>query len=220
MQPFEIVREAVAGMLGALGVLVLHFGMTLPHWRLPGLDLALAGILGCLVYAGIRLSWATKPGWVERLLGIEVDLRLQGASDTPDSLRAALRHTLDTAERQVTEPMREPLERIDRAIHAVLDSDLGSNVGRQAQYTIAATVRRYLPDTLERYLQLPEDVAQAPIGDAGRTAHDMVLEQLDVLASETEAILEDMHAGKLRELSAHGRFLEDRFNTAGNLLRQ
>jgi hypothetical protein len=218
MRPFEIAREGVAGVLGALGVLILHFGMTLPHWGLFWLDLVLAGFLGCLLYAGIRLSWATQPGWVERLLGVEIDLRLQGASDDPDDLRSALRHTLEAVGGQVTAPMQEQLKRIDWAINAVLDGNLSSNVGRQAQYTIAATVQRYLPDTLERYLQLPENVAQAPIDDNGRTAHDMVMEQLGVLATETEAIVEDMHAGKLRELSAHGRFLEDRFNTAGNLL--
>lgn len=220
MQPFEIVRELVAGVIGALGVLVLHFGMPLPHWQLPGLDLALAAALGGMLYAGVRLSWATRPGLIERLLGVEVELRLPDVSDDPDDLRAALRHTVDTAGRQVTASMLEPLERIDRAVNAVLDSDLGNTAGRQAQYTITATVHRYLPDTLERYFQLPEDVAHAPIGDDGRSAHDMVVEQLGVLASETESILEDMHAGKVRELSAHGRFLEDRFNTADDLLQR
>lgn len=220
MQPFEIVRELVAGVIGALGVLILYFGMPLPHWHLPGMDLALAAALGCMLYVGVRLSWATRPGLIERWLGVEVDLRLPDASDDPDDLRAALRHTLDTAESQVTSAMHEPLARIDRAVNAVLDSDLGNTAGRQAQYTITATVHRYLPDTLERYFQLPENVAYSPIGDDGKSAHDMVVEQLGVLASETESILEDMHAGKVRELSAHGRFLEDRFHTADDLLQR
>lgn len=219
MQPFETVREWVAGLIGALAVLGAQYGLSMPHWGIPGLDLALAGALGIMLYCGVRLSWATRPGWVERVLGVEVDLRLPDAGDDPADLRAALRHTVDTAHGRVTDAMRAPLNRIDHAVQAVLDGDLASMAGRQAQFTIAATVNQYLPDTLDRYLQLPGDVAHSPVGEDGRTAHDMVMEQLDVLAVETEAILADMHAGKVRELSAHGRFLEDRFNRADDLLR-
>ncbi|SEP04543.1 hypothetical protein [Aquisalimonas asiatica] len=218
MQPFETARELVAGLVGAAAVLIAHFGLTLPHWGIAGVDLALAGGAGVALYVGVRLAWSTRPGWLERMLGVDVGLRLPGRSDDPADLQAALRHTVDTAHGRVSEPMQMLLDRIDQAIQSVLDSDLASMAGRQAQFTVAATVNQYLPDTLDRYLQLPEDVAVSPVDQGGQTPHDMVVEQLDVLAGEMEAILADMHAGKVRELSAHGRFLEDRFSRADDLL--
>lgn len=212
LQPFEVVREIAAGSAGA-GVLVFsHYALTLPHWGLPHVDLGLALGVALLVYAGVHLAWATRPGPIERWLGLELPLRPKLADDDPESLREALRATVESARPRVTEPLQRQLDRIVDAVDAVLAVGGESAAGREAAYTLRATVTEYLPDTLERYLRLPRRFATGkPIRD-GKTARDLASEQLGVLAEELESIAEEVHRGNAADLAAHGRFLDERFS--------
>ncbi|WP_440995157.1 hypothetical protein [Arhodomonas sp. SL1] len=213
LRPFELARELVAGLAGAGIFLAAHYLLTFPHWGWRGVvDTALAVVVALLLYAGIRLAWSTRPGVLERWLGLEVPLRPSLADDDPDSLREALHFTVDAARPRVSEPLQQQLDRIVEAVEAVLAAGGGSAAGREAAYTLRATVTEYVPDTLERYLRLPRRFATRKAVRDGKTARDLAVEQLSVLAGELEAIAEEVHRGNAAELAAHGRFLDERFS--------
>lgn len=212
LQPFECVREISAGLIGAVAFLVAHYTLSLPHWQLPGAALALEVALALTAYMGVRLAWSERPGLIERWLGLHVPLRLEVADNDPESLRAALNFTVDAARPRVTEPVQTELDRIAEAVEAVLAVWNDSEVGREAAYTLRATVQDYLPDTLERYLKLPHQYRINRKVRDERTPRDIVVEQLGILVQELHAIADEVNAGNAADLAAHGRFLNERFS--------
>lgn len=78
-------------------------------------------------------------------------------------------------------------------------------------YTIRQTAFAYLPETLENYLKLPKAFAGTrPVRD-GKTAHHLLLEQLDLLDNEMKEIVQVFYRQDTQRLLAHGRFLEEKF---------
>lgn len=212
MRPFEVVRELTAGLVAAVAFLLSHYLLAFPHWQIPGMAWALEVAVALAAYAGVRLAWSARPGLVERWLGLEMPLRPAAADTDPESLRAALHFTADAARPRLTEPVREALDRVVEAVEAVLAAQAAASAGREAAYTLQATVTQYLPDTLERYLKLPRRFATRREVRDGKTARDLVMEQLEILATELESIADEIHQGEAIDLAAHGRFLEERFS--------
>lgn len=212
LQPFEIVREISAGLVGAGALLTAHYGLAFPHWQLPGVATALETAVAVTAYTGVRLAWSDRPGLIERWLGLHVPLRLEVPDNDPESLRAALHFTVDAARPRLTDPVRAELDRIVAAVEAVLAVWNDSDVGREAAYTLRATVQDYLPDTLERYLKLPRQYRVNRQVRDDRTPRDIVIEQLGILTEELHAIADDVNAGNAADLAAHGRFLNERFS--------
>lgn len=211
LQAFEAVRETAAGLLGAATFLACHYALTFPHWQQPGVAVALEVVVALTAYTGLRLTWPERPGRIERWLGLHVPLRPELTDNDPESLRAALQFTVEAVRPRVSEPVRAEIDRVVEAVEAVLAVWGDSEVGREAAYTLRATIRDYLPDTLERYLRLPEEYRQNRAVRDDKTARDIVIEQLGILAEELYAIADDVNAGNAAELAAHGRFLDERF---------
>lgn len=211
-RPFELARELVGGMAAASTFLACHYALAFPHWQLPGVATALEVAVALIAYTGVRLAWTDKPGLLERWLGLEMPLRSAPVGDDPESLRAALAFTVSAARPQLTEPAQNALDRVVESVEAVLAAQAELPVRGEAAYTLKATVNQYLPDTLERYLRLPRRFAIRREVRDGKTARDLVVEQLDILARELDSIAEDMYRGNAADLAAHGRFLDERFS--------
>lgn len=211
LQPYEIVREASAGIVGAGAFLAFHYALAFPHWQIPGVDVVLEAGLAAMSYAGVRTAWAERPGLIERWLGLHVPLRLEIPDNDPETLRTALEYTVNAARPRLTAPAQASLDRVVEAVEAVLVVWGDNEVGREAAYTLRATIRDYLPDTLERYLKMPRQYAVNREVRDGKTSRDIVIEQLDILAAELNAIADDVNAGNAADLAAHGRFLDERF---------
>lgn len=212
LRPYEVVRETVAGGVAAAGFLTCHYALTFPHWQVPGLATALEIGVAATAYAGVHMAWADRPGLIERWLGLEVSLRPALPDNDPESLRAALLFTVDAVRPRLTPPVQHELDRIVEAVEAVLSVRGESDAGREAAYTLRATVTQYLPDTLERYLKLPRRFATQRKVRNGQTARDLVTQQLRILAEELESIAEEVYQGNAADLAAHGRFLDERFS--------
>lgn len=212
MRPHEWIREIAAGAVAAAFFLYAHYALTFPHWQIPGVAPALAVAVALGAYAGIRLLWPDRPGRIERWLGLEVPLRPELPDDDPETLRNALQFTVDAARGRVNEPVRAAIDRVVTAVEAVLAVWDEADTGPELAYTLRATVTQYLPDTLERYLKLPQDFRTQRAVRDGRTPQDLVVAQLGTLADELESIAEDVHLGNAQELAAHGRFLDERFS--------
>ena len=212
LSPRDWLRELVAGLLAATAFLFCHYSLSFPHWQMPAIDQALEGVVAVASYAGVRLAWPTRPGLIERWLGLDDPLRPSLVDDDPETLRNALQLSVGAVRGQLTAPVQGELDRIVTAVDAVLAVRDQAGAGAELDYTLRATITRYVPDTLERYLRLPRRFAiEREIRD-GATPRDLVVEQLRTLAEELESIAEEVHLGNAQDLAAHGRFLEARFN--------
>ena len=85
--------------------------------------------------------------------------------------------------------------------------------GDQNAFLVRQTITDYLPATLQNYLKLPRAYANVhPIQD-GKTAHQVLVEQLDVLDRTVGEVVSDLARGDTEQLLANGRFLQEKFRT-------
>ncbi|HTD33164.1 MAG TPA: hypothetical protein VK665_05870 [Candidatus Elarobacter sp.] len=79
---------------------------------------------------------------------------------------------------------------------------------------VRSTATTYLPDTLNAYLAVPAAYrTSAPI-EGGRTARQIVVDQLTVLAAKMREIAQNAASDDAQALLANGRFLKERFASA------
>jgi hypothetical protein len=78
-------------------------------------------------------------------------------------------------------------------------------------YVVRQTAIKYLPETLDNYLQLSPRLAKERKLNNGKTAHATLIGQLDILDKELKDTIEDLHKNDAQALLAHGRFLKSKF---------
>ncbi|PNY82777.1 hypothetical protein CVO96_00435 [Deinococcus koreensis] len=83
--------------------------------------------------------------------------------------------------------------------------------GSEAEY-LARTIReQYAPDSVGAYLKLPRTRADVTPIEGGKTGKDLLMEQLDLLLTAVQDILDRTLRSGGQELLTHQRFLEDKF---------
>ncbi len=83
-------------------------------------------------------------------------------------------------------------------------------------FTVRQTALDYLPQTLKNYLALPPAFRNVqPVAD-GKTATQLLLEQLRVLDAKLSAIVKDAYANDARAIVENGAFLRAKFANGGD----
>jgi hypothetical protein len=183
----------------------------------PNIVGCLLGLVGLvLFFTGVINDW-----W----LPIVVGLYLIGVLFTPrpEHVELALQNELsnEEIERQLNDLVRKVEKRLPpealakvKSVQASILSVLpllAANSGDQNSYMLRQTALEYLPKALENYLNLPPAFANMhPIRD-GKTARQLLVEQLDLLDKEMQELVAAAAANDTQKLLAHGRFLEQKF---------
>lgn len=81
----------------------------------------------------------------------------------------------------------------------------------QDLYLVRQTASDYLPRTIDTFLALSHDSAEKPLSADGRTAHQELKAQLDLLDAKLDDIALDLQRQDADRLLANRRFLEARF---------
>jgi hypothetical protein len=81
----------------------------------------------------------------------------------------------------------------------------------QDLYLVRQTASDYLPRTIDTYLSMPRPTAEKPLSTSGKTAHEELKAQLDLLDSKLDDIAQDLERQDTDRLLANRRFLEQRF---------
>ena len=81
----------------------------------------------------------------------------------------------------------------------------------QDLYLVRQTAAEYLPRTIEAYRALPPGAAEQVLPASGKTAHQELREQLEILDRKLDDIADDLQRRDLDRLLANRRFLEERF---------
>ncbi len=81
----------------------------------------------------------------------------------------------------------------------------------QDLYLVRQTASDYLPRTINAFLALPKETAEKPLSSDGKTAHQELKAQLDLLDTKLDDIAQDLQRQDADRLLANRRFLEARF---------
>jgi hypothetical protein len=107
--------------------------------------------------------------------------------------------------------MIERLESIRRSITEVLPKLADARGFDDNLFTVRETVLRYLPETLASYVALPPAFRATRILKAGKTARDLLTEQLTILDDQLQEVVDNAASGDAAALLANGKFLEAKF---------
>jgi hypothetical protein len=78
-------------------------------------------------------------------------------------------------------------------------------------YTVRQTIRDYLPAALSGYRALPAGFAEDEPIQEGKTAHEHLRQQLNLLQRAIDDIADRIPRQKAQRLLSHGRFLAGKF---------
>jgi len=186
----------IAGSSLALGGLVLFFtGAIHAYWWA-----IVAGLYGAGVLGWPRSDLARTAEQTE----LSTEKLAEQVRKLVDSVARGLpKEALDmlhSIEATLTELLPRLHEMQDRGVISAKDS-----------FTVLETVRRYLPDTLGAYLRLPKFYAQMQTLGDGRTASQVLLDQLKVLDSSLKEVAKNAFTGDAEALITNGQFLQAKF---------
>jgi hypothetical protein len=146
------------------------------------------------------------------------------ATPAPHILDASLAQSLtfDALLDQFDRVIKEARPQLQPVMLARLDSirhSIGEVLPRLAErrgfddnlYTVRETISRYLPETLANYVALPPMFRVSRMLKDGKTARDLLLDQLAVLDDQMKEVVGNVARGDADALLANGRFLEAKF---------
>ncbi len=184
----------VGSLLGILGLLLFATGVIQEFWFFI--------VIGLYV---IGLFVTPRSPQFEFVLRNELSL---------DELRAALETLVDTSRKRLPEDSVKTLLSIKESIFSILPQISDINSANYNIHVIRQTVFDYLPTAVQNYLNLPPAFANLhPVKD-GKTARQLLIEQLNLLDQEMKEIVIDMSRDDSQKLVVHGRFLQDKFSNA------
>lgn len=115
------------------------------------------------------------------------------------------------AKSQLQPAMIQRLESIRRSITEVLPKLSAARGFDDNLFTVRETVLRYLPETLANYVALPPAFRATRVLKAGKTARDLLTEQLTILDHQLQEVVDNVARGDAEALLANGKFLEAKF---------
>ncbi len=131
-----------------------------------------------------------------------------------EDMRRELADLLGSMVGKVSPDLLAKYESIHRRMLAMLPR-LGQLEGTsQDLYIVHRTASDYLPTAVQSYLALARaGTTEQPLPD-GRTPHQALLEQLDLIETKLADISDALARNDVDRLLIHGRFLEARFGAA------
>jgi hypothetical protein len=146
----------------------------------------------------------------------KVDLRLGlEAGASADDLHAQL-EVFRRASKQAGSRLTDDANALLRQILDALDdivarwNDLSS--APDQQHVVGQMITDYLPTSMQAFLNLPRTFALTSRVEGKKTAHDELIEQLTILAKESDRIRTAVLSRAVDALSDQSRFLRDKFS--------
>jgi hypothetical protein len=192
--------------------------------NIVGSTLALFGLL--LFFTGVitSLFW---PFVVAAMYGIGALLApgpprvaLTGTSFDPESIRHSLNRQLDTARGKLSPALAAKLQSIADTIMGILPHYSEFPPGSPDLFVVGRTATDYLPSALQAYLNLPRAYATLHKMPNGKTADEVLNDQLTLIATKMNEVADAVHQKDSDALLANGRFLEEKFGASPLALPQ
>ena len=130
---------------------------------------------------------------------------------TFDALLDQFDRVIKEARPQLQPVMLARLDSIRHSIGEVLPRLAARRGFDDNLYTVRETISRYLPETLANYVALPPMFRVSRVLKDGKTARDLLLDQLAVLDDQMKEVVGNVARGDADALLANGQFLEAKF---------
>ena len=194
LEAFLYSRRNIVGSLLAVGGLALHFvGLLTGVGWLP--------IVVGLYLIGVLLVPAEK--------GLSIQL---GAAQDASEVRDGLQRLLRALRGKVADDLYAKVVSIQGSILGTLDIEHATSDATDPNvYLIRQTALAYLPEAFSTYLRMPRVMAERRAIAGGRTPHDVLLDQLDLMDRRLADVADDMARHDSDKLLANGRFLAEKF---------
>lgn len=101
--------------------------------------------------------------------------------------------------------------RIARTIHTTLPRLRNLGLGSAEAYSVVACATSYLPEAVAGYLRLPREWADTRPIDGYKTSLMVLVDQLELLGSTMDQILDAANRADAQALLIHGKFLQAKF---------
>jgi hypothetical protein len=196
LQYFFFSRRNLLGMALALGGLTLYaFGiLAAPAW-IP-------------ITAGLyAIGYLLGPGQPQ------LDVGLGTAQGAPE-IRAGLDKLLSGIRGKVADDLYAKAWAIRESILATLEVEGVEDETDPNVYLIRQTALSYLPEAFATYLRMPRLMAERRRIADGRTPHEVLLEQLDLMDRRLHDVADDIARHDSDKLLANGRFLAEKFGSS------
>jgi hypothetical protein len=139
---------------------------------------------------------------------------LAGTSFDPDSIRRSLQRTLAIASGKLPAPLQAKVQDISDTIMGILPHYADFPPGSPDLFVVGRTATDYLPSALQAYLNLPRAYATLHKMANGKTADDVLGDQLTLLATKMNDVADAVHKKDSDALLANGKFLEEKFGAS------
>lgn len=133
---------------------------------------------------------------------------------TTEEVKEILDAYLSSVRSQLSDEILQRVLSIRNSLREIFPYIEDINSATSDIYVVRQTAIKYLPETLDNYLQLSPRLAKERKLNNGKTAHDTLLEQLNILDKELKDTIEDLHKNDSKALLAHGRFLKSKFEAS------
>jgi hypothetical protein len=175
--------------------------------------LAVAAIgRGALVAVGTGVAVVAVRVAAEYLVPRGRKLELEDSFSAQDAVvRSSLDSTLASIHRRVPKEVEDGVASIRQNVLDILSREARLAAHSPELFVVLRTATDYMPTALQAYLRLPAGYATSRRQSDGKTALEILLEQLALLDREMVDVADAVTKQDLDRLRAHGRFLADRF---------
>jgi len=187
----------VGSALGLLGLLLYFTGLIDSYWFFIVVGLYAIGVV------------ATPKNPI-------YDLHLRNQLSV-EEVRAELENLVRTIQSKVPAEILAKVVSIKESIASILPNIVDVSSSDYNIYVIRQTALEYLPEALQNYLNLPPAYANLHPVKNGKTARQLLSDQLDLLDNQMKEIVVDFHKNDTQKLLVHGRFLEEKFRKSDPL---
>jgi len=197
VEAFLYSRRNIVGSLLAVGGLALHF----------------VGLIGGIAWLPITVAlYLIGVLLVPAERGLEISI---GAAQGTAEVRDGLDHLIRALRGKVADDLYAKVVSIRASILATLTIEGAPGNGADPNvYLIRETALAYLPDAFSTYLRMPRAMAERRAIADGRTPHDVLLEQLDLMDRRLADVADDIARHDSDKLLANGRFLAEKFGVS------
>jgi hypothetical protein len=140
---------------------------------------------------------------------------LFGGTLDPGGVRASLKSLRKDIHSKVPRDVEARVATIAKTIEGILPRAGRLTPGSQDVFILQRTATDYLPTAIRTYMDLPREYADTHAVQDGRTARQVLTDQLDLLAEQMDEVATAVNRNDVDRLLAHGRFLEERFGGSG-----
>ncbi|WP_432504701.1 hypothetical protein [Kineococcus arenarius] len=187
-------------LLNVLGLLLVFgtWGLGLVH-----------SIMANSRWLRIKAAFTGEVGALEQAPPVPVE-----PADPVQALQARLRGTVQRANRaggRLPDGAVPAVREVEDVLRPLLAHVARRGAQVEEMHNLEAIVTEYLPQALERYLDLPEDYALHHRGPAGTTPAEELVKQLGLLLEGARELQQAVYDHDARLLSEQGRFLDAKF---------